>query len=366
LIVNKFGEAICGYSDLPVAMCAHCAGKTGSDIPDGVLGIHMPPDAQKQGVDVMKGYVGHTYYPPASKRLTGATEGRTCQCGAPAGNAFICPNCTDELERILDNVPALVEDLDVSAARLDNANPWPVAKPAKRDPESLLNKPVPEWFDHNAEGTDVPIMEDMRRRTLRILGRTRPDNPVAANLLFELTRTLVTAIAVIDPTMPGPFDPLTTGAWLRAHTRGIISHPEAANILRDLTEVHDKALHAIDSAPEQMYYGLCATDLGNGETCGNPVILPVGITTPWRCKCGVEYVLAELEADKIHAARDMLLTVKELASLNGEMPNTVTNRLRRNSIQPVGTRTENGKDVDLYRGGDYIDKWLAKEAAQKK
>lgn len=346
---NRNGEAVCEISDLPRLMCAHCSGKVAEV---EVIGTYTPPsgDPVRLVRADLSGYRTLPYYPPAPPQASNVS-GRTCRCGAPCGDAFICSSCADDLDRCLGDVPALVEDLDIAAARLDRVRSWP-RLPRPRDAASLLEKPVADWtFDDS----DQPLHEEIRTRSLRILGRGRPDNPGASSARDQLTRVLVTAVAVVEPTMAGPFDPVATSRWLLGRMRRIITHPEAGSIAEQVIGAHDRCMRIVDSAPDRTFYGNCTGDAGDDVECGEPILVPEGAVV-WDCVvCGARYDVAAMQAERIDRARDSILSVRELAAVVDKTERAVRNIIRRRGITPVGSRLEGGKQVEVYRGADYLD-----------
>ncbi|WIY84321.1 hypothetical protein [Propionimicrobium sp. PCR01-08-3] len=339
----------CEMTDLPTIMCAHCSGNTGDDseIPE------INPNRQERIVHVsgaLQGYSGLPYYPPSERRASNVDGGRTCSCGQPCGDAFVCSSCADDIDRCLGDVPALVEDLDIAAARLDNVRSWPRA-PRLKDSPSLLGKPVREW---TFEDSDMTLRDDITARTMRILGRGRPDNPGPAAARDQLDRILVTAVAVVEPTVPGPHDPVTMSRWMLRNLQRIIHHPEAPGIVEQVTKVHDRCMRLVDNAPDRTLWGYCSVILDDGLPCDAPVSIPNGADV-WTCECGTQYRVEDLSAARIDKARDSVLTMRELALISGKTVNAVKGVLRRRGIEPVGSRDVDGKQVATFRGADFLD-----------
>ena len=57
----------------------------------------------------------------------------------------------------------------------------------------------------------------------------------------------------------------------------------------------------------------------------------------------------------IERARGKLLTINEIAQWTGDAVRTVQSRLRRNGVWASGTREENGRPVQVYEAGAYLD-----------
>ena len=351
-------EERCEMTDLPRLMCAHCSGRVDEV---EVIGTYVPPsgDPVRLVRADLSAYRTLPYYPPVERRVSGVDGGRLCRCGAPCGDAFVCSSCADDLDRCLGDVPALIEDLDIAATRLDRVRSWP-RTPRPKDSASLLEKPVSGWMFADS---DTPLHDEIRDRSLRILGRGRPDNPGPAAARDQLTRVLVTAVAVIEPTMPGPFDAVSSSRWLLGHMRRIIGHPEASSIVEQVCKVHDRCYRMVDSAPDRTFYGYCVgviqVPAANGKIedreCGEPVVVSED-ARQWTCgRCGYQWDVEFLESDRIERARGKLLTINEIAQWTGDAVRTVQSRLRRNGVWASGTREENGRPVQVYEAGVYLD-----------
>lgn len=355
---NRHGEPICDWSDLPVTGCAHCTGAT-LDIPADQTPTHHRP--AKPGVVVrLDTYRGLPYYAPS--RVATPASGVICRCGRPAGDAFMCPQCVDDLDRCLGDMPALAEDLDVAAQRLARITITSRDPGHKRDPESILDG----WpgfgadTDPDTTVTTSLVVRDVTRRMAAILARTRPDAPQAVSAQDSLHAALVGAVRAlcgsVGQTYNGPDDIVGLSRWLLRNLAAIPLHPEGPNITAEIVRAHDRALKVIDNDPEKIFYGTCQTIMADGAPCGQNVSIPVGAES-WECQCGTSYNRLQLENDKIEAARGMNLSVKQLAQITGRKPEVIRRWLKRNGIARSGSVEEAGNWVDAYPGAEYIDYW---------
>ena len=355
---NRHGEPICDWSDLPVTGCAHCTGAT-LDIPADQTPTHHRP--AKPGVVVrLDTYRGLPYYAPS--RVATPASGVICRCGRPAGDAFMCPQCVDDLDRCLGDMPALAEDLDVAAQRLARITITSRDPGHKRDPESILDG----WpgfgadTDPDTTVTTSLVVRDVTRRMAAILARTRPDAPQAVSAQDSLHAALVWAVRAlcgsVGQTYNGPDDTVGLSRWLLRNLAAIPLHPEGPDITAEITRAHNRALRVIDNDPEKIFYGTCATVIADGAPCGQDVSIPIDAES-WECQCGTSYNRLQLENDKIEAARGMNLSVKQLAQITGRKPEVIRRWLKRNGIARSGSVEEADNWVDAYPGAEYIDYW---------
>ena len=355
-VLNRHGEPICDWSDLPTTGCAHCTGAKLDVLADQTSPPRRPA---RPGVVVqLAAYRGLPYYAPSPVPMP--TGGQTCQCGRPAGDAFMCPQCVDDLDRCLGDVPALVEDLDIAAQRLTRLTVTPTPS-HKRDPESILDG----WPGFGADTdpdmivTTPLVVRDVTRRMAAILARTRPDAPQAASAQDSLRAALVGAVRAlcgsVGQAYNGPTDTTGLSRWLLRNLAAIPLHPEGPNITAEIVRAHDRALKVIDNDPEKIFYGTCQTIMADGAPCGQNVSIPVGATL-WECGCGATYDAGQLEADRRERVADTLGTVGELVRLAKHVGVTVS-RHKVNRLVTAGrlqSRTE-GKAGAMYRLGDLLD-----------
>ena len=248
---NRHGEPICDWSDLPTTGCAHCTGAK-LDVPADQTPADRRP--ARPGVVVqLAAYRGLPYYAPSPVPMP--TGGQTCQCGRPAGDAFICPACLDLLEVHLGDVPAMVEDLEVAAQRRDRVTVQ--RRPAKAPADSLR---LLDGWDGFAEGSVDPdltvsaamVAADAAQRWARILGRGRPDKAAAGEALDALHAELVSTVRILLERIGQVYagDPSSQGIslWLLTHSRFIALSPAGPDIADVMRRIHRRAISIIDNA----------------------------------------------------------------------------------------------------------------------
>ena len=220
---NKQGEPICEFSDLPVVMCAHCSGRTIEPEPIGVRSLPAKPG---RVIPLDTYQHDRAWHRPGQVPIP--DRGKTCRCGRPAGDAFVCPTCIDCLEVHLANVPGLVVELDITAQRRDRVRITPRTPRQPAESARILDgwPGFGDTTDPEMIVTASLVASDAARRWLRILGATRPDKAAAAGALDALGAALVTAVrALLEPlrrTWDGEYtmQAMSLGCWSTPHRSG--------------------------------------------------------------------------------------------------------------------------------------------------
>ena len=290
----------CPYSDLPVALCAHC--QTGASS----SAIVLPAPDMRTGRPVDTGYTSTQIMPPAPIRAGGGGSGNVCRaCGAtPAGDAFVCPGCHDQAERDLGEVPSLVVELTIHATGQSR-------------------------FVGGADSGGLPYAEH------------------AAQLLHDIVDQLAGAVAVLELDLPRIPTGEALSRVLLAHVDRLPLHPAGPDIAAGLRRWHAAAMQAIDAPPERVYLGLCE--------CGTAIHAPKD-AAEFQCRtCGVTHdtgVLREALTDRI---RQVVGSVGELEILARQCGYKVTRKqidglIARGRLARVGRRIRPKR----YRAGDLL------------
>ena len=227
-------------------------------------------------------------------------EARACHGHERPPGAQLCPTCHDHLERLLGDVPAIVEALQTAHTKDTR---FPALGHKRHDPEQA------------ADESPIPV------------------NLGASRVLADLTATLGG-----DPVRASRY-------WLTYPTRNRLANA----MLRDLSRAMRRAHHVIDRPEDLVYVGNCQ--------CGRELHTPRGHTI--LCDCGYH---AEWQAhlDQILADRlDTLMTVSELTTATGLDRGRVKNLTRRMTGTKVARPHLSGwvissEEVEMYRLGDVI------------
>lgn len=150
-----------------------------------------------------------------------------CTCGTPVRDAFLCKGCSRRLERALGDLPALIEDLDITLTRQGVTGAQSEGKPTKLDAQ-----PSP---------LHVGAAE------------------VASNLRYVLA-TSIRYLTEARGIVTGPADnPLSMAHWLFTHHASIRLDPAGPDIASDIHGITTAIMGVIDlpTTRSQFKVGLC-------------------------------------------------------------------------------------------------------------
>ncbi len=248
----------------------------------------------------------------------------TWTCPYTAGEWRLCRNCATTLERNLGDLPALVEQLDLT-----------------------LSRQVGQSDRVGGRGPEKPMAY----------------NVGASNVLGEIKAVLVGWVRDLVESGEGrtPADTHQACAlFLVARIRTLRVHPAAEEIAREVADVHRKATEAIDRPPVTFFAGHCEAVDFEAEVvavCGKPLYARLGEQTA-KCKCGARYDVEERRGWLLDAAQGYLLTksdmIRAVAGLLGEDVSDARFRKWIERERLIGQ----GPDMmgrETYRVGDVLD-----------
>lgn len=119
-----------------------------------------------------------------------------CVCGKPARDAFLCRACTERLRKALGDLPALIEDLDITLARQGVTGAHSEGKPTKKDAQPL---PL-----HNGAGEVASDVRYKLATSVRYLTEARGIVDLPADNPTSMARWLLTNIDAIRLDSAGP------------------------------------------------------------------------------------------------------------------------------------------------------------------
>lgn len=189
-----------------------------------------------------------------------------CVCGEPAGDAFLGKRCAERLERALGDLPALIEDLDVTLTRQSVIGAHgDGGKPAKKDAQPL---------SINLAAADVA--HDLR------------------HTLVSAVRHLTEARGIVD--LPAD-NPTSMAHWLLKHHDSIHLDPAGPDIADAIHAVTSRIWQVVDlpTTRGRFKVGMCPELDTEGIPCPGEVwaYLPaedLGVISTLRCrKCFTEY-----------------------------------------------------------------------------
>lgn len=250
-------------------------------------------------------------------------------------DSFICKICQQQLSRDLGDIPALIDDLNTTLARMDKLG----SSGGRRGGESALpfKSPASEALyviQHTVTGWVRVLHEDTGRHNHLLPGSD--------------------GFAVV------------CARWLLRYAHSIAMHPAAGEAVDEIASAVKKAYEVIDRAPDLLLAGLCGADLEGDKTC--PEFLYAKPESQWvTCRgCGAEHSVDERRAWMMAGASDLHLPAHMCLSwvkllMGKTIPRgTWDSWVARRRID-VGERDHVGNA--LYRFGDVRDlaaEWVAR------
>ncbi|MGC0237292.1 hypothetical protein [Arthrobacter sp. SD76] len=253
-------------------------------------------------------------------------------CGAcdnlPDG-IYLCHACTEKLERDLRDVPATVDALWASAARMDVGNGTvgssghssPTAPTNSRayDAGRTLNVILTGWAD--------------------TLGHTEPHAVRAAAVLL----TRIREVRAAD--------------W-------------APDLKRELREVLWQCDAVMDRKPRKVFAGICPI-LIDGAECGTPTYTPEGRAEATCKACGFSWDVVDWRVRALHAAGHRTGTAAEVSRILSDparniilRQNTIRVWVAREKLVPVGTNEKGAPVFQIRKVRNLWERQMAKNAAR--
>lgn len=311
---------ICEHTDIPRLLCDHCQSFTMT--PDEVAylkgEIHLVP----RYVFVMQPAEIPEYRPalygiPTEVKAANSDLKCAAGCGRTRDESvFVCAQCIENLEVALGDVPVLLSDLEVLAA-----------KQAR--------------FSASGKSNDrTPL----------------PYTPYAADRIACLGNEITTAVRAlcesrkIRPLIP---DVASASRWLLRNVQSIARDQAGPDITVGIIREHHRAMLAIDRPPDRPYIGIC-------DRCQTPMHAKEG-SPEYRCgTCQTEYVVADQKTKIDTKVRTALLSLREIADLSARhFGGRITLKqlegfVRRKRLTSAGVRRDPDRETQLYRAADVV------------
>jgi hypothetical protein len=267
------------------------------------------------------------------------------ECDRPRrGSEHVCGACAGQLGRDLGDIPALVDQLEVTLSRQTSGGAG-----------GGNERPLP--YDPRASEALDALRTTLVGWTRVLLdGMTRPEGPRCEGCAHP-------SCTLIDYTT-WPRDTLTDMArWLLRRHRSLIRHPAAQEIVEEVGDVVRAAGRVIDRPAERWYAGPC--------TCGVDLYARVGAVRVMCLACGAEHHIDQRREYLLSSLRDMLATASQAAHILTQLlgsgvvlqPRTVRNWAVRGHIIAKGTDRQ-GRP--LYRVAECEGMFVAELERQAK
>jgi hypothetical protein len=294
------------------------------------------------------------------------TTGSTCEvCNRhPAGDAFVCPECLDDLRVHLGDVPGLLDDLDVMGSRQARVTSRSRAtKPSEHTRwDHVLridyDSPIPVRTEDGYR--DRHAVPEDQGRILAAKGYNHPlhvERAVSArdeigNEVTGAVRAVTEARGLSVPSM----DTREASRWLLSHLSSVSLDPHAPDICNGLRKTTKLAKDIIDNVDEGVYIGICDDENCRARMFADPELPEHRCTT-----CGETYdVGARREAIR-ERVLDRLLTTDEIVGLSKADHRTFGSRVTLGQLEHwiasarlLRVGTTDG-DEPSYRAGDVAD-----------
>lgn len=235
-----------------------------------------------------------------------------CRCGKPTrDDAYVCDDCAHELAKALGDVPAVVEELEVTITRAKGVDYRRVGggKGARTSPRT----------DKRIEGDRSPESPKMDAPHLGAQIQDDVGNMTAAEARSHLRGVLVAWVKFCadervrssSPHLGLPEDNLTDiSRWLMWRVDGLTLHDIGPEAVDEIVSAVAHCHRLTDRPADRQYLGAC-------EECGDGRLYarPGGALA--RCNdCGDQTDAEELRTRLLHELDDRLCTAAEIAHLS--------------------------------------------------
>lgn len=239
---------------------------------------------------------------------------RNRKCGRPTGE-FLCSDCTSVLADVLEGVPWLLEQLAVTALRLDRVNSGLRAgkrpdRPLPFNPEAAelhasLDNSITTWVRHLCESRGIGYV---------------PVGYVAAAFMGPLPRGGRRVPVDYVETSAG------TARWLLEHVDAVRLDEAGGDIFREITGLAEASLAAINPPPGLVFRGPCPTLLrtskhGQAAECGTALYADRELQFIVCDRCNVRHDVSLLEQQllarigaQVFELGDLLRVLRELGN----------------------------------------------------
>jgi hypothetical protein len=258
-----------------------------------------------------------------------------CNCGAPAPDSWLCRTCDAALEKLLSELPALVDDLQAYIGRMLRFSSGRIGG---RSAEIQLLLRV----DRNYPVSRASSLADNLR-----------------NLLVGIIRDLIESRGLAARHLP-PDDLARMAAWVGARSSSVRMCEDAWQTLTDLQRLSASIRGVVDHPPEWKYAGKCSMLTGDPDKpqeCSQELYAVDGATFI-RCRtCGYQHDVENRYSVLQAASRDILLTIPELKDALPEVLGVPINHATLRKWKERGRIVAHGElnGKDLFRVGDILD-----------
>jgi hypothetical protein len=237
------------------------------------------------------------------------------RCGGVAGEMTLCPSCGIALRIELTDVPDLLANLDITRSRQDK-----------------LGAP----YDAGRNGGETPL----------------PFKIHVSEVVWVLHNTLSVWVQAIDDRVDQGMSTADLARWLLAHPSLVRMHPDANQLVDEITDAVHRCRRAIDRPNDQrLFLGPCGYGNCVEELYGFPWhrVAVCGV-------CGTEYKVLERQEWLREIAQEHLGTASEISGFLRTTgvrctPSMVRAYVSRGRLVSAGVDT---RDRQLFRIKDVL------------
>lgn len=233
------------------------------------------------------------------------TKPRCPRCTRPVEDGLLCAGCVEAFERAVADLGALLPELEVTTARLDEAT------------RAIRHRPPVDPI----EDRDRPVEE---RSSYALVSHAMPVNLDAAALASSVRVMVATWVAHLRRRHGDPAvrrwvagRTVTAEAWLLASVEAVRRDDAARAIVTDLVSAARRVEEAVDRREPECYAGPCnAPDakvvleggvvrVATDRICGVDLYYRFGEAAVKCPACGTKYVVAERRPFLLDAVREV-------------------------------------------------------------
>jgi hypothetical protein len=202
-------------------------------------------------------------------------------CGRPRPEyAFICASCAGQLRQDLGDIPALLDDLDITLSRQD----------------VLLGKSP-------SRSSVVPM----------------PFKPATSETRWVLVNTVTTWVRLLHEETAAksalPTDVRGCARWLLGYVRSVAMHPDAGEAADEIRSAVSDAYRAIDYVVDsRAYLGYCG-DVAGRRGCRGKVYARPSAAVGTCDTCSEEYDVRSRRALMLRAMSNQKITAADIATM---------------------------------------------------
>jgi hypothetical protein len=267
---------------------------------------------------------------------------RTCRCGRPTGDAFVCQECGDDLARALGDVTWLADELDTTIARQKGIDYRNVG--GSSGGKKATERPSPVSWGASEARTDLKAV-----------------------LVSWALYCAAESVRSSDPHDGLPADDLPAlSRFLLWRVDGLALLEIGLEAVDEITREVDRCRRVIDRPADRKELGKCAED-----ECAGIMYVRDGRDMAECDVCGVKQSAAELTDALLAELDDRLCTAAEIAQLSTYLGLKADRTQVRKHVEYLARNRRivahpSFSDVATYRFGDVYEHLIRRDYGTRK